>query len=113
MPVLEGVGESHVELINTKIQVYQACLLSTLLHGSVTWALNACQEHRLNMFHLWRILGIINHGKTASLKGMPLEWAGIPSIYALLTLPFSDDQACSLHGRWSNPQGHAVRRTDH
>ena len=45
----------------TKMLVYQACVLTTLLYGSETWTLYACQEKRLNSFHmrcLRRILGI-------------------------------------------------------
>ncbi|XP_076451257.1 uncharacterized protein LOC143287198 [Babylonia areolata] len=47
--------------INTKMQVYQACVLSTLLCGSETWPLYSRQECRLNSFHLCnlrRIMGI-------------------------------------------------------
>ena len=37
---------------NTKIAVYNACVLSTLLYGSETWRAYARQERRLNSFHL-------------------------------------------------------------
>ena len=36
----------------TKIQVYRACVLSTLLHCSESWTLCAWQERKLNMFHM-------------------------------------------------------------
>ena len=51
----------------TKMLVYQACVLTTLLYGSETWTLYACQEKRLNSFHmrcLRRILGIKWQDKT-------------------------------------------------
>ena len=35
-----------------KMAVYNACILSTLLYGSETWTTYACQEKRLNTFHL-------------------------------------------------------------
>ena len=47
---------------NTKLQVYQACILSPLLYGSESWTTYARQENRLESFHLrclCRILGII------------------------------------------------------
>ena len=36
----------------TKMCVYQACILSTLLYGSESWTTYARQERRLNGFHL-------------------------------------------------------------
>jgi hypothetical protein len=36
----------------TQISVYQACVLSTLLYGSETWATYARQVKQLNSFHL-------------------------------------------------------------
>ena len=47
--------------IKTKVAVYNACVVSTLLYGSETWTTYARQEKRLNSFHmrcLRRILGI-------------------------------------------------------
>ena len=55
------VWENTVLNIKTKTQVYQACVLSTLLYSSESWTLYTRQERRLNMFHLRcfrRILGI-------------------------------------------------------
>ena len=46
---------------NTKIRVYQACVLGTLLYGSEAWTPYSRQERRLNAFHLRclrRLLGI-------------------------------------------------------
>ena len=46
---------------HTKVNVYKACVISTLLYGSESWTMHARQEKRLNAFHmrcLRRILGI-------------------------------------------------------
>ena len=45
----------------TKMCVYQACVLWTLLYGSKSWTTYDRQEQRLNGFHLhclWRLLHI-------------------------------------------------------
>jgi len=41
----------------TKMAVYNACVISTLLYGNETWATYSRQERRLNSFHM-RSLGI-------------------------------------------------------
>ena len=38
--------------MNTRFNVYQACVTSTLLYGSETWTPYARQEAKLNSFHL-------------------------------------------------------------
>ena len=46
---------------HTKVNVYKACVISTLFYGSEPWAMRAHQEKGLNVFHmccLRRILGI-------------------------------------------------------
>ena len=46
---------------NTKLQVYQACVVSTLIYGSESWTTYERQENSLESFHLCclrRILGI-------------------------------------------------------
>ena len=55
------VWENKNLTLNTKLKVYQACVLSTLLYGSETWTTYARQETKLNVYHmrcLRRILGI-------------------------------------------------------
>ena len=72
--------------IKTKTQVYQACVLSTLLYGSESWTLYTRQECRLNMFHLRclrRIRGISWQDHIPNTE--VLARAGSLSIYALLT----------------------------
>ena len=65
--------------------VYNACVLSTLLHGNQTWATYARKEKRLNTFHLRsirRILGISLQGKVSNVE--VLSRAGLPTMYTLL-----------------------------
>ena len=55
------VWENNVLTTRTKILIYRACVLSTLLYGSGSWCLYFKQQRRLNAFHmkcLRRILGI-------------------------------------------------------
>ena len=37
---------------HTKVNVYRACVISTLLYGSKSWTMRAHQEKRLNVFHM-------------------------------------------------------------
>ena len=70
---------------NTKLQVYQACVLSTLLYGSESWTTYARQENRLESFHLCclhRILGITWQDKVTNTA--VLGCAGSHSIHLLL-----------------------------
>lgn len=80
------VWENNKLTENTKMRVYQACVLSTLLYGSETWTTYARQERRLNTFHmrcLKRILGITWQDKIP--HSDILARAGIPSMFALLS----------------------------
>ena len=45
--------------MKTKMAVYNACVISTLLYGSDTWTTYAGQERRLNSFHLRSIRHIL------------------------------------------------------
>ena len=80
------VWQNRLLTENTKISVYQACVLSTLLYGSEAWTTYMRQERRLNTFHmrcLKRILGIkwqdrIPHSNI-------LARAGISSVFSLLS----------------------------
>ena len=78
------VWENKKLTIKTKIAVYRACVLSTLLYGSEPWAAYAVQEKRLNTLqlrHLKLILGIQWHHRVTS---EVLSLAGIVSLYSLL-----------------------------
>ncbi|GAA6085372.1 RNA-directed DNA polymerase from mobile element jockey-like [Tachysurus ichikawai] len=57
----QRVWNNHNLTEKTKLHVYQACVLSTLLYSSEAWTTNARHEVKLNSFHLrclWRILRI-------------------------------------------------------
>ncbi|XP_073965599.1 uncharacterized protein [Choristoneura fumiferana] len=80
--------------VNTKMLVYQACVLSTLLYGAESWTTYSKQERRLNSFHMrclrsilgitWRdratnesVLGVAQLPSiTATLKQRRLRWLG-------------------------------------
>ena len=69
----------------TKILVYKACVLSTLLYGSEAWTLMAHHENRLHVFHmrcLRKILGLTWEDKVTNEK--VLTRAGITSMSTLL-----------------------------
>ncbi|XP_076043618.1 uncharacterized protein LOC143026733 [Oratosquilla oratoria] len=71
--------------MKTKTAVHNACVLSTLLYGSETWTTHACQEKRLNSFHLRslrRILGISWQDKMTNTD--VLSRVGLPTMYTLL-----------------------------
>ena len=69
----------------TKMCVYQACVLLTLLYGSESWTTYARQERRLNGFHLRclrRLLHISRQDKATNTE--VLEHAGSLSMPSLL-----------------------------
>ena len=80
------VWDNTMLTTNTKMEVYQACVLSTLLYGSEAWTLYSRQERRLNAFHLRclrRLLGITWKDRVTN-KDV-LAQAGISSMFAMLT----------------------------
>ena len=76
---------SHLT-IATKLRVYQACVLSTLLYGSKSWVAYSAHEKRLNTFHLRclrRLLGIKWQDKITNVE--VLRRADMPSMFGLLS----------------------------
>ena len=87
--------------IKTKIRIYEACVLSTLLYGSVMWATYAGQERKLNTFHLRCLLKIISiRWEDRKTNIEVLEKANLPSIFTIL---------CWRRLRWL---GHLTRMDD-
>ena len=87
--------------VHTKIQIYRACVVTTLLYGSEPWTLRAWQERKLNAFHthsLRRILNITWQDKVPN--NTVLERAGCTSMFTLLK---------QRRMRWL---GHVVRMDD-
>ncbi|CAH1226359.1 CD209 [Branchiostoma lanceolatum] len=79
------VWENPKLSVKTKMAVYNACVLSTLLYGSETWSTYAKQENRLNAFHMRcmrRILGISWKDKVTNTE--VLSRAGLPTLFTLL-----------------------------
>lgn len=71
--------------VKTKMVVYNACVISTVLYGSETWTTYTRQERRLNTFHLRsirRILGISWQDRVTNAE--VLSRAGLFSMYTLL-----------------------------
>ena len=46
------VWENKKLTINTKVKVFNACVLSTLLYGSEAWTLYSSQERKLHTFYM-------------------------------------------------------------
>ena len=70
---------------HTKIQIYRACVVSTLLYGSKSWTLRARQEWKFNAFHkrsFPHIQNIIWQDKVPN--NTVLERAGCTSMFTLL-----------------------------
>ncbi|CAH1252113.1 OBSCN [Branchiostoma lanceolatum] len=79
------VWENPKLSVKTKMAMYNACVLSTLLYGSETWSTYAKQENRLNAFHMRcmrRILGISWKDKVTNTE--VLSRAGLPTMFTLL-----------------------------
>ena len=79
------VWENQKLTTSTKMAVYNACIISTLLYGSETWTTYSRQERKLNSFHLRclrRIFGI--HWSDKITNAQVLERAGLPTIFTLL-----------------------------
>ena len=79
--LVKRVWTNNKLLEHTKIQVYSACVLSTLLYGGESWTIHASKEHKLNVFHvrcLRRILNIKWQDRIPN--SIVLRRAGIPSM---------------------------------
>ena len=64
---------------NTKMKIYQACVLSTLLYKSESWTLYTHQERRLNAFHLSSLRRIPRYKLIFACQ------SDIPGMFALLS----------------------------
>lgn len=70
----------------SKLQVYQACVLNSLLYSSEAWTTYAVHERKLNSFHLRCLLCILciqGQEKLPNTDG--LRHAGISSIFTILS----------------------------
>ena len=85
--------------VNTKMVVYHACGISTLMYSSEMWTTYARQEKRLNSFHLRSIHCILGISWQVS-NAKVLSKANLPNSFTLL-------RQCKLH--WL---GHVYRMED-
>ena len=80
------VWENKKLTLNTKMKVYQACVLSTLLYGSETWKTYSVQERRLNSVyqcHLRTIMHVTWKGHVSNHD--ILAKGKIPSLHVLIS----------------------------
>lgn len=71
--------------IPTKMAVYKACIVSTLLYGSETWTTYAKQERKLNSFHMRCLRRILNiHWSDKVPNTQVLARTGLPTMFTLL-----------------------------
>ena len=97
----ENVWERRGFSIPTKMKVYRAVVLTTLLYACETWTVYSRHAKQLNHFHLSclrRLLHIRWQDKIPDTE--VLQRAGIPSVYTLLQ---------KAQARWA---GHVVRMPD-
>lgn len=77
--------ENNKLTVKTKVLIFQACVLSTLLYGSESWTLYSRQEKRLNGFYmrcLRRILHI--NWQDRITNNEVLRRVGLPSLFETL-----------------------------
>nr|VZI31915.1 unnamed protein product [Spirometra erinaceieuropaei] len=95
------VWNRHGLQLSTKLKMYKAVILPTLLYGAETWTVYTRQARRLNHFHLSCLRRILRLNWQDRIPDTEvLERTGILSIYAILK---------QMQLRWS---GHLVRMDD-
>nr|VZI34980.1 unnamed protein product [Spirometra erinaceieuropaei] len=95
------VWKRHGLQLSTKLKMYKAVILPTLLYGAETWTVYAKQARRLNHFHLSCLRRILRlNWQDRILDTDVLERTGILSISTMLR---------QMQLRWS---GHLVRMDD-
>ncbi|VDL97734.1 unnamed protein product [Schistocephalus solidus] len=87
--------------LNTKLKMYKAVVLTTLLYGAETWTVYSNQARKLNYFHLSCLRKILKLRWQDRIPDTEvLERTGILSVHAMLR---------QVQLRWS---GHLVRMDD-
>ncbi|VDL95119.1 unnamed protein product [Schistocephalus solidus] len=96
-----SVWSRHGIHLNTKLKIYKAVVLTTLLYGAETWTVYSNQARKLNHFHLSYLPRILNLRWQDRIPDTEvLERTGILSIHAMLR---------QMQLRWS---GHLMRVDD-
>ena len=89
---------NHIRL-NTKLKVYKAVVLSTLLYTCVTWAVYQRHAKRLNRFHLSCLRKLLKIGWKDKIPDTKvLKKAKMQSIHTLLKLAQLMLQECLMSG---------------
>ena len=97
---------------HTKIQIYRACVVGTLLYGSESWILRARQERKLNAFHVHSLRHILNITWQDKVpNNTVLDRAGCTSMVTLLKQTYALAWARRAHGGRTDPQRPPLRRT--
>nr|VZI06582.1 unnamed protein product [Spirometra erinaceieuropaei] len=95
------VWNRHGLQLSTKLKMYKAVILPTLLYGAETWTVYTRQARRLNHFHLSCLRRILRLNWQDRIPDTEvLERTGILSVYSMLR---------QMQLRWS---GHLVRMDD-
>nr|VZI19343.1 unnamed protein product [Spirometra erinaceieuropaei] len=95
------VWNRHGLQLSTKLKMYKAVILPTLLYGAETWTVYMRQARRLNHFHLSCLRRILRLNWQDRIPDTDvLERTGMLSIHTMLR---------QMHLRWS---GHLVRMDD-
>nr|VZI52094.1 unnamed protein product [Spirometra erinaceieuropaei] len=95
------VWNRHGLQLNTKLKMYKAVILPTLLYGAETWTVYTRQARRLSRFHLSCLRRILRLNWQDRIPDTDmLERTGMLSIYSMLR---------QMQLRWS---GHLVRMDD-
>nr|VZI01404.1 unnamed protein product [Spirometra erinaceieuropaei] len=95
------IWNRHGLQMSTKLKMYKAVILPTLLYGAETWTVYTRQARRLNNFHLSCLRRILRLNWQDRIPDTEvLKRTGIPSIYAIMK---------QMQLRWS---GHLVRMDD-
>ncbi|BHF73687.1 hypothetical protein SprV_0401676900 [Sparganum proliferum] len=95
------VWNRHGLQLRTKLKMYKAVILPTLLYGAETWTVYIKQARRLNYFHFSCLRRILRQSRQDRIPNTDvLERTGIHGIYTMLR---------QMQLRWS---GHLVRMDD-
>ena len=97
----ESIWERRGLSLATKLKVYHAVVLTTLLYASETWTVYSRHAKQLNHFHLCCLRSLLRIKWQDKIPDTEvLERASIPSVYSLLQ---------KAQARWA---GHVVRMPD-
>ncbi|KAJ1119834.1 hypothetical protein NDU88_008019 [Pleurodeles waltl] len=88
-------------ILSTKLKMYKAVVLPTLLYACETWTVHECHAKKLNGFHMYCLRRLLKITWQDNIRDTNvLSQAGLPSIYTLLRI---------AQDRWT---GHLVRMPD-